>query len=111
MVYLVWGLVGMGVVVGIALGATLGIRMDLGKMSDGTMLVGYTGEEDDGAHLFLNLAGILKIFRFCAVQYAALRAGQAVKENKNDQEERTRCSRPPKTWIKSAQMKNCLSAR
>lgn len=55
MVYLIWGLVGMGVVVGIALGATLGIRMDLGKMSDGTMLVGYTGEEDDGAHLFLNL--------------------------------------------------------
>ena len=36
MVYLIWGLVGMGVVVGIALGATLGIRMDLGKMSDGT---------------------------------------------------------------------------
>lgn len=55
MVYLIWGLVGMGVVVGIALGATLGIRMDLGKMSDGTMLVGYTGEEDDGAYLFLNL--------------------------------------------------------
>ena len=55
MVYLIWGLVGMGVVVGIALGATLGIRMDLGKMSDGMMLVGYTGEEDDGAHLFLNL--------------------------------------------------------
>ena len=55
MVYLIWGLVGMGVVVGIALGATLGIRMDLGKMSDGTMLVGYTSEEDDGAHLFLNL--------------------------------------------------------
>lgn len=55
MVYLIWGLVGMGVVVGIALGATLGIRMDLGKMSDGTMLVGYTGEEDDGPHLFLNL--------------------------------------------------------
>lgn len=55
MVYLIWGLVGMGIVVGIALGATLGIRMDLGKMSDGTMLVGYTGEEDDDAHLFLNL--------------------------------------------------------
>ena len=55
MAYLIWGLVGMGVVVGIALGATLGIRMDLGKMSDGTMLVGYIGEEDDGAHLFLNL--------------------------------------------------------
>ena len=55
MVYLIWGLVGMGVVVGIALGATFGIRMDLGKMSDGMMLVGYTGEEYDGAHLFLNL--------------------------------------------------------
>ena len=46
MVQLIWGLVGMGVVVGIALGATLGIRMDLGKMSDGTMLTSSDGSKE-----------------------------------------------------------------
>ena len=55
MVYLVWALIAMGVAVGVALGVVLGARMDLGEMSDGTIMVGYTGEEDDGPHLFLNL--------------------------------------------------------
>ena len=55
MVYLVWAFIAAGIVLGIALGMTLGYRHDLGKMSDGVLMVGYTGEEDDGAHLFLNL--------------------------------------------------------
>lgn len=55
MIYLVWALIGLGIVLGIALGMTLGYRQDMNKMSDGDLMVGYTGEEDDGAHLFLNL--------------------------------------------------------
>lgn len=50
---------------------------------------------------------------FALLRGAVRRAAcwSARKKRKNNQEEQTRCSRPPKTWIKSVQMKNCLSAR
>ena len=53
--YLIWILKGIAVVLGFCLGVVLGIRRDLSRESVGTIIVGYTGEEDDGAHLFLNL--------------------------------------------------------
>ena len=52
--YLIWILTGIAVVLGFCLGVVLGIRRDLSRESVGTIIVGYTGEEDDGAHLFLN---------------------------------------------------------
>ncbi len=55
MSYLIWILTGIAVVLGFCLGVVLGIRRDLSRESIGTIIVGYTGEEDDGAHLFLNL--------------------------------------------------------
>lgn len=55
MSYLIWILTGIAVVLGFCLGVVLGIRRDLSRESVGTIIVGYTGEEDDGAHLFLNL--------------------------------------------------------
>lgn len=55
MVYLVWALIALGIVVGTAFGVSLGVRMDLGKMSDGVIYVGRTSQEEDGANLFLNL--------------------------------------------------------
>lgn len=55
MSYLIWILTGIAVVLGFCLGVVLGIRRDLSRESIGTIIVGYTGEEDDGAHLFLTL--------------------------------------------------------
>lgn len=55
MSYLIWILTGIAVALGFCLGVVLGIRRDLSRESIGTIIVGYTGEEDDGAHLFLNL--------------------------------------------------------
>lgn len=55
MSYLIWILTGIAVVLGFCLGVVLGIRRDLSRESIGTIIVGYTGEEDDCAHLFLNL--------------------------------------------------------
>ena len=55
MVYLIWGLTGLAIVLGFALGVTLGIRWNYSRKSVGTILVGYTGEEDEPAQMFLNL--------------------------------------------------------
>ena len=55
MSYLIWILTGIAVMLGFCLGVVLGIRRDLSRESVGTIIVGYTGEEDDDAHLFLNL--------------------------------------------------------
>ena len=55
MAYMVWLLTGIAVLIGFFLGIVLGIRRDLHDESVGTIFVGYTGEEDDGAHLFLDL--------------------------------------------------------
>jgi hypothetical protein len=40
---------------GFLLGLLLGKTHDYRKKSVGTLLVGYTGEDDDGAHLFLSM--------------------------------------------------------
>ena len=55
MSYLIWILTGIAVVLGFCLGVVLGIRRDLSRESIGTIIVGYTGEEDDGAHLLFFL--------------------------------------------------------
>ena len=55
MAYLVWILTAIAIALGFALGVILGKNHDYRKLAIGTMLVGYTGEEDDAAHLFLNL--------------------------------------------------------
>lgn len=55
MAYLVWILTGIAIVLGFLLGLLLGKTHDYRKKSVGTLLVGYTGEDDDGAHLFLSM--------------------------------------------------------
>lgn len=55
MAYLVWILTGIAIVLGFLLGLLLGKNHDYRKKSVGTLLVGYTGEDDDGAHLFLSM--------------------------------------------------------
>lgn len=55
MVYVVWILTGLAIILGFMLGLVLGRTHHYKKDAIGTLLVGYTGEEDDGAHLFLNM--------------------------------------------------------
>ena len=55
MAYLVWILTGLAIILGFLLGLLLGMTHDYHKKTVGTLLIGYTGEEDDGAHLFLNM--------------------------------------------------------
>lgn len=55
MLYVIWGLTGLGIVLGFLLGVVLGIRHDYRQEAIGTVLVGYTGEEGDRANLFLDL--------------------------------------------------------
>ena len=55
MAYLVWILTGLAIILGFLLGLVLGMTHDYRKKAVGTLLIGYTGEEDDGAHLFLNM--------------------------------------------------------
>lgn len=55
MAYLVWILTGLAIFLGFLLGVILGKNHDYRKKAVGTLLVGYTGEEDDCAHLFLNM--------------------------------------------------------
>ena len=55
MAYLVWILTGLAIILGFLLGLVLGTTHDYRKKAVGTLLIGYTGEEDDGAHLFLNM--------------------------------------------------------
>lgn len=55
MAYLVWILTGLAIILGFLLGLILGMTHDYRKKAVGTLLIGYTGEEDDNAHLFLNM--------------------------------------------------------
>ena len=55
MVYIVWILTGLAIILGFALGLVLGWNHHYKKDAIGTLLVGYTGEKDDAAHLFLNM--------------------------------------------------------
>ena len=50
MAYLVWILAVLAIILGFLLGLILGMTHDYRKL-----LIGYTGEEDDSAHLFLNM--------------------------------------------------------
>lgn len=56
MVYVVWGLTGIAIVLGFLFGVVLGIRHDYGQEAIGMLMIGYTGEEDEAAQMFLNLS-------------------------------------------------------
>ena len=55
MAYLVWILTILAIILGFLLGLILGMTHDYRKKAVGTLLIGYTGEEDDSVHLFLNM--------------------------------------------------------
>lgn len=59
MAYLVWILTGIAIVLGFLLGLLLGKTHDYRKKSVGTLLVGYTGEDDDGAHILIGAGTVL----------------------------------------------------
>lgn len=71
MAYLVWILTGLAIVLGFLLGLTLGMTHDYRKKAVGTLLIGYTGEEDDGAHMFLNMDKAVEDIE--SSEYAVLR--------------------------------------
>lgn len=55
MVYILYILTALAIVLGFLLGVVLGIRHDYKQESIGMLMVGYTGEPDEGPHIFLNL--------------------------------------------------------
>lgn len=55
MTYLVWLLAAIAIALGFLLGLVLGIRHDYEQEAIGMLMVGYTGEPDEGPHIFLNL--------------------------------------------------------
>lgn len=71
MAYLVWGLTALAIILGFLLGLVLGRNHHYKKEAVGTLLVGYTGEDDDTAHLFLNMDCPVEDIEAC--EYAVLR--------------------------------------
>lgn len=55
MTYLVWLLAAIAIALGFLLGLVLGIRHDYEQEAIGMLMVGYTGEPEEGPHIFLNL--------------------------------------------------------
>lgn len=79
MAYLVWILTILAIILGFLLGLILGMTHDYRKKAVGTLLIGYTGEEDDSAHLFLNMDKAVEDIE--GSEYAVLRIKRCRREN------------------------------